>query len=139
MKINDLKIGDKIKYKDNTWQVDREAIIIQINKTTIEVKHNPEFALDYFISKKDIISKLEPSPGYIETFIEKEEINRQQCVRCGKYSLSGIVEKYCWLCSECKNRENTFEVKTSEIKKEISNIIDKFVNNIKQKIEEILK
>ncbi len=111
MKINELKIGDRVKYKIEYGIFEGnifEGNILEI-RSEFQIENNKYGNGQISVKSKDIISKLEPIQNYKETPIVREELFNSHpyiCPKCNKsHGLTGIMiwgkrVQYCQYCQE---------------------------------------
>lgn len=106
MNINDLKVGDRIKYYTTSGQIS-EGVISDINGQMLEISHNNLYKL-YETRLDLVISKLDEVKTYKETFIERKGIHTfclYWCHICNKEygeTTSTIkIPKMAQVCESC--------------------------------------
>lgn len=116
MRLKDLKVGDIIKYNFNNinyyqsfdinlnYPTSGEGCIIDINGEYVTLANGHKFWVKYIVSKLVPIEKCEIRTEYQEIHIEKENFWGQQACKCGAKSLSGITERYVWVCPKCQEK-----------------------------------
>jgi hypothetical protein len=110
MKINELKIGDRVKYKikhgicgtnSNETEI-ADGIILEIRDTYFQIKNDKYYCEQISVLKENIISKLEPV--LCETLIEKEEYKRTEHTRnCPSCKHIFEYKNGCCGCFTCPN------------------------------------